>query len=99
MTCRASHWDEKGLNKTCATCAGLHQCQTCPTEFQLDTVDYGYNYYHRRLIVTRWLDLGEGRTPEDPKWKSHLGSRDRSQAKPIPFEAGSIKATFEKIPS
>ena len=94
MTFRASHWDDIRLNNTCATCSGLHQCHTCPTEFQLDTMDYGY--FDRRLILTRWLDLGEGRTPEDPKWKSHIGSRDHSTENPIHFEAGSIKAAIEE---
>lgn len=57
-------------------------------------MDYGF--YDKRLILTRWLDLGEGRTPEDPKWKSHIGPRDRGTETPVYFEAGSIKSTIEK---
>lgn len=95
MTCRASHWDDPWLNNNCSTCSGLHQCQICPTEFQLDTKDY--DLFDKRLILTRWLDLGEGLTPGDPKWTSHIGSNDGGEEKPLPFKAGSLKATFQKL--
>lgn len=94
MTCRASHWNIARLNRTCATCSGLHQCKTCPTEFQFDTLDYSES--DRRLILTRWLDLGEGQTAEDPKWTSHIGSGGGGQENPIPFKPGSIKDALKK---
>jgi transcription elongation factor Elf1 len=94
MTCRARHWDNIWRNRTCSTCSGLHQCKICPTEFQLDTKDFGF--FGKRLILTRWLDLGDGISSEDPKWTSHVGKEDHSQETPIPFQAGSIKGSFQK---
>jgi hypothetical protein len=40
--------------------------------------------------------LGEGQTAEDPKWTSHISSRDGGQENPIPFKAGSIKDALKK---
>lgn len=97
MACRASHWDNIKSNRNCSTCSGLHQCEICPTEFQLDTKDFGF--FGKRLILTRWLDLGDGITREDPKWTSHVGKDDHSQESPIPFQAGSIKGSCQKVDS
>jgi hypothetical protein len=88
LTCRASHWNNPQLN--CLTCAGLFQCDTCPTEIQIDAMDFfGHGV---ALIITCWLDLGEGRNPLDIKYRSHVHGY---WGDPVPFDAGSIKATYE----
>lgn len=88
LTCRASHWNNPQLN--CPTCAGLFQCDTCPTEFQIDAMDFFD--YGIALIITCWLDLGEGRNQLDSKYRSHIG---RYWGDPVSFKAGSIKTTYE----
>lgn len=44
-----------------------HRCRRCNFVFQLevsDTVNDGL-----AIVVTKWLDLGSGLTPMDPKWR------------------------------
>jgi hypothetical protein len=70
MDCRASYWDNEKLNSKCLTCSGLFQCKICPTEFQIDVKEFlGKGV---ALVLTRWLDLGEGRTLSDPRYASHV---------------------------
>jgi hypothetical protein len=94
IACRMSHWDDVRLNSRCRTCSGLFQCKRCPTEFQIDVKDFLENGV--ALILTRWLDLGEGRTPLDPRYASHVIHKHcRRYSVPVRFEAGSIRAAFE----
>lgn len=54
------------------------------------------------IVVTAWMDLGEGKTPNDPVWTSH--SYDPSgrevdreiERADLGFERGSLKAAYEK---
>lgn len=88
LACRASHWNNPQLN--CSICAGLFQCDTCPTEFQVDAMDF---FDHGvALITTGWLDLGEGRNSLDSKYRSHVRGY---RGDPVPFAAESIKNTYE----
>lgn len=95
LSCRISHWDNLRLNSRCSTCSGLFQCDICPTEFQIDTKDFSENGI--ALIITRWLDLGEGRVLSDPRYTSHIshGHISSYQDIPVPFNAGSIRAMYE----
>jgi hypothetical protein len=55
LSCRASHWDDERINSTCPRCAGLHRCEICPIEFQIDIKNFGEKGI--ALVVSRWLDL------------------------------------------
>lgn len=91
MSCRASHWDNAQLNSGCLNCSGLFQCMDCPTEFQIDAMNF---FEHGvALILTRWLDLGEGWNLLDSKYRSHLRHNENDVM--LPFKAGSIKAGYE----
>lgn len=92
MRCRASHWDNAQLNSRCQTCSGLFQCWICPTEFQIDAMDF--SEYGVALLLTRWLDLGEGWSLLDSRYRSHVRYYYGNQ---VPFKAGSIKATYEGV--
>ena len=92
LSCRASHWNNQQLNSNCPTFTGLFQCEACPTEFQIDAMDFSDYDYGGALIITRWLDLGEGQNPLDGKYRSHVRSY---HGDPVPFKAGSIKTTYE----
>jgi hypothetical protein len=68
VTCATGHW--KYSQDNCGFCSGNWGCKLCATEFQIDIKklwDGGV-----AIIVTRWSDLGEGRTPEDDKWTMHV---------------------------
>ncbi|OBT80539.1 hypothetical protein VF21_00316 [Pseudogymnoascus sp. 05NY08] len=89
LSCRASHWDDADRNASCAKCAGLFQCMFCPTEFEIEARMFANQGV--ALILTRWLDLGDGGLG-DERYASRLwGYKGRL----VRFEAGSIKAAFE----
>jgi hypothetical protein len=48
----------------------IYQCSFCCTDFQLEVVDCDRKGI--ALVITRWLDLGSGLDPDDPKWRRHL---------------------------
>jgi hypothetical protein len=98
LSCRLDHWRDAQRNMSCSVCSGLFQCTYCPTEFQIDVKDFGA--VGVALVVTRWLDLGEGRSALDPSWDRHLLKIDRGIETPITFPAGSIKQDFQqRLPS
>ncbi|KAJ5192606.1 hypothetical protein N7449_008748 [Penicillium cf. viridicatum] len=56
-------------------------CNKCNTEYQLELREYGKD--NLAYMITRWINLGPGRSPDDPQWKVHsLGSQD------VPFTLG-----------
>lgn len=61
------------------------------TEFQISSNAIGKNTMV--LILTYWLDLGEGRTPRDPLWETHV--KPYVPGICLRFEKGSIKAAYE----
>jgi hypothetical protein len=95
--------------KQCIRHSGLRQCNYCLTEYQIDLQEYGR--FGVVVLITKWLDLGEGRTFMDPKWWSHLSigytnhnifasvdgvyKTTLRDRVPISFEAGSIYTLFE----
>ena len=92
LKCRFSHWQNHQL---CTNCSGLTKCQKCPTEFQVDIKEFqGYGV---AVVITRWLDLGQGFPPLDLKSRSHLriNFEDRPCLEPVLFETGTIRAQFE----
>lgn len=50
-----------------STAAKCMQCSTCGVEFEISLRDCGKD--GKALVVTKWLDLGAGIDPKDPKWK------------------------------
>lgn len=67
------------------------KCGLCATEIRIDSVAVGKA--GQAFVVTRWKDLGEGRTDDDPVWRGHLdegGGRSGFRA-----AEGSICAAFE----
>lgn len=85
--CAHSGKDNVGI-----TCSGLMQCEYCATEFRVDSMAVGKHKEGRAFIITRWKNLGEGKSVEDPVWSAHVteGPLVRTH-----FEAGSICAAFE----
>ncbi|KAL2066048.1 hypothetical protein VTL71DRAFT_2119 [Oculimacula yallundae] len=56
----------------CVRRSKTESCLKCPTEFDVRIEDCGYR--GNAFIITRWQDLGEGRTVLDPRWWSHLNA-------------------------
>lgn len=95
LRCTMDHLNSK--EDSCPTCTGLKQCRFCLTEFQIDVKDFGTQ--GTAIVITRWLDLGIGETPTDPKWLSHFrycGRGKKPEEWRFEFGAGSIKSAFEQ---
>ncbi|KAJ5694757.1 hypothetical protein N7536_005169 [Penicillium majusculum] len=43
-------------------------CDKCKTDFELAIQEHGGNI---ALLITRWINLGSGLTPDDLQWKAH----------------------------
>lgn len=69
------------------------QCLKCPMDFVMDVVDLG----ERGIAgcLTRWINLGAGLHPSDPKWRSHLGKPLPQEVTYEPHPLGSIRSSFE----
>ncbi|KAL5348409.1 hypothetical protein ACLOAV_006892 [Pseudogymnoascus australis] len=52
---------------------GILCCDFCYTEFRIDFKSYGKA--GNAMFVTRWMDIGEGRDVNDPKWKKKTCAR------------------------
>jgi hypothetical protein len=61
----------------CSECRPMRRCPECPTEYLIElklTEDKNapdpFNRFKQAIVVTRWSDLGDGRSPESPEWKA-----------------------------
>ena len=75
--------------------AGQHVCHHCNVVFQLQvlkTVRDGL-----AIVITKWLDLGSGLTPMDPKWRILADRvRDGDQEQEQASQAKNCRMDFEK---
>jgi hypothetical protein len=95
MDCKLSHWDSES---TCSRCGGPQQCHYCHTEFQLDVKAFREGGV--ALVITSWLDLGDCRTPLNPKWARRMYPptyelRKAWEQDGVSFKPGSIRDLFE----
>ncbi|KAF4621525.1 hypothetical protein G7Y89_g14547 [Cudoniella acicularis] len=77
-------------------CAETRQCVKCPLDFVLDAVDLGDKGV--TVVLTKWISLGAGLRPSDPKWQSHLFSSSARTGIVKGYEPhvlGSIRERFE----
>lgn len=93
LQCKIDHINK---NQTpCPQCTGLKQCWYCPTEMQIDVKVF--EGQGTALVVTKWLAVGAGISPLDPKWRSHLRDEDFQPVRePFPFIVGTIRNAFEQ---
>lgn len=81
-----------GEDDVSTTCSGLIHCDYCATEFRVDSMAVGRRKEGRAFIITRWKNLGEGKSVDDPSWSAHVTEGEVVQTH---FVAGSICAAFE----
>lgn len=95
IQCKLRHCNQK---QDCRTCHSFFQCSECAAEFEVDTRDFGDR--GSALIITKWLNLGRGDTPLDPKWRRHLYQPCDQRLQPSPVtkadRKGSIRGSFER---
>jgi hypothetical protein len=83
-------WDEiKGLRNL----GKLKSCQYCHSEYRYDFAHFKEK--GNAVFITQWRELGEGRSPMDPKWLKHTGYFSFFDQEPARYTPGSICAKFE----
>ncbi|KAF2822009.1 hypothetical protein CC86DRAFT_410402 [Ophiobolus disseminans] len=73
-----------GMVNLCSRCRPMRRCPECPTEylFELRTVEdktvknSSHERFKQALNVTRWSDLGPGRSPDDKEWAAIAGMNE-----------------------
>ncbi|KAF1918531.1 hypothetical protein BDU57DRAFT_202534 [Ampelomyces quisqualis] len=73
-----------GTVNLCSRCRPMRRCPECPTEylFELKLVEdktvksHSPERFKQALIVSRWSDLGPGRSPDDKEWAAIAGETD-----------------------
>lgn len=71
----------------------LIKCSYCLTEFQIDFTELGKQGY--AMYFRKWQDLGQGLSPLDHQWQSHISRGDLGPLQRVKFDRGSIYAAFE----
>jgi hypothetical protein len=71
----------------------LFTCRSCNVDFQLEIRECGDRAL--ALVITKWLDLGSGLTPKDPRWRAHLGWDEGAEIDAF-RRPGEIRRRFEK---
>jgi hypothetical protein len=74
-------------------------CNQCNTDSRIEVCEYGS---HLALVLTKWINLGPGLTPDDPRWKIHtleylyqdatLDPHDRTDSPRVSFEDSSPRS-------
>ena len=103
---------DAGLASQCSWCRPVYKCVLCPSEYliQIKLVNQGPRFCHA-LVVTRWTNLGECRSFEDPEWaacsrgwdyqdtESAIWKSDGETARNLYGEAtGEVQAASKAIP-
>ncbi|KAJ5854205.1 hypothetical protein N7534_006748 [Penicillium rubens] len=69
-------------------------CNKCNTEYQLEMREFGKS--NIAFMMTRWINLGTGRHPGDPRWKVHsLGSQHTPLTLGSDYILSSPRSLFE----
>ena len=91
---KIAYWDIPEHHRS-----GIIQCNHCLTEFRISYKSFGKR--GNAMFITRWLDLGQGKSALDHEWQRHvrgIEGRGRSAAEwpLVSFDRGSICAAFEQ---
>ncbi|CRL22141.1 unnamed protein product [Penicillium camemberti] len=85
---------ESELKPTCS--ASSNCCEVCRTDYHIEL--HEFNSRDLALVITRWINLGTGQSPDDPQWK-----RVQSVYEKPPLldgkELASPRVAFEKVVS
>ena len=68
------------------------KCTLCNMDYEIRLRDFPGE--GSALVITKWLDLGAGLTPYDPRWRAHV-SYPRMGVRAFLSNAGDVQARFE----
>ncbi|KAH8676495.1 hypothetical protein BGZ60DRAFT_402737 [Tricladium varicosporioides] len=77
-------WNWQGLVRVCPCCLCDYSLEFVQFEGKAEAV-----------FVTKWQDLGQGRSPMDYKWQSHVGHSKEQLWRTVELDRGSVCAMFE----
>lgn len=65
----------------CSNCRPIMRCPECPTEYLIEIKlaedkNDPVNRFKNAIVVTRWSDLGDGRSPMTPEWMACKGETE-----------------------
>jgi hypothetical protein len=69
-------YDADALVSLCQFCRLIRRCPECPSEYQVHLTkieDVKNGGFRRTIVVTRWCDLGDGRSSEGAEWAAGNG--------------------------
>lgn len=72
----------------------VRQCPHCLTDFSLEFEQFEEKV--EAVFVTKWQDLGQGRSPMDYKWQSHVAYSAERLWLSLEIDRGSVCAMFER---
>lgn len=78
-------WNWQGL---------VRQCPHCLTDFSLEFEQFEEKV--EAVFVTKWQDLGQGQSPIDYKWQSHVAYSAKRLWLSVKLDRGSIYKIFEE---
>jgi hypothetical protein len=55
--------------------SSTYACDKCNTDSRIEFCEYGSDL---ALVLTTWINLGPGLTPDDPRWKVHCNTWEAS---------------------
>lgn len=71
-----------------------HKCKKCNTDYLIEVCGYGSDL---ALVLTTWVNLGTGLTPDEPRWKVlSVANQDEDMKLGLNDQKDSPRACFEK---
>lgn len=82
-----------GGRERCPPCSILYRCADCAIEFESDAVHLKDG--NVVVVITKWLDVGNGNSPSDPNWRRHLYPPSDGQPIAMPKDWVGTKRIYE----
>jgi hypothetical protein len=89
-----SEWDICKSRSEKPSDPNIYQCSVCGIDYQIEVVDCDSK--GTALIITKWLDLGSGLNPNDPRWKRHSFGYSFRLENDATKSDGTLRSQFEQ---
>lgn len=77
------------------TPSSTHKCKKCNTDYLIEVCGHGSDL---ALVLTTWINLGPGLTPDEPRWKVlSVACQDERMTLGLNDQKDSPRACFEKV--
>lgn len=93
----AQRFDPNALITQCGHCRPMRRCPECPTEYLIEVrlmEDRATHSFKQSIVVSRWSDLGDGKSPLRGEWAACNGDLEGYDSFGAAGKRG-ISGTFE----